>query len=51
MPPVGLEPAIPASDRPQTLALDRSVTGIGIRSPDRPVGIRTELFRPTQFLV
>ena len=35
----GFEPAIPATDRPQTLALDRSVTGIGptgIRSPDRP---------------
>jgi hypothetical protein len=51
MPPAGFESAIPASDRPQTLALDRSVTGIGIRSPDRPVGIRTELSRPTQFLV
>ena len=28
MPPAGFEPAIPASDRPQTLALDRSATGI-----------------------
>jgi hypothetical protein len=28
------EPAIPASDRPQILALDRSTTGI--RSLDRP---------------
>jgi hypothetical protein len=27
----GFEPAIPASDRPQTFALDRSVTGIGYR--------------------
>ena len=26
----GVEPAIPASERPQTLALDRSVTGIGV---------------------
>ena len=29
MPPAGFEPATPASDRPQTLALDRSPTGIG----------------------
>jgi hypothetical protein len=29
MPPVGFEPAIPASERPKTYALDRSVTGIG----------------------
>jgi hypothetical protein len=28
--------AIPASDRPQTLALDRLATGIGVRSQDRP---------------
>jgi hypothetical protein len=28
MPPVGLEPAIPASERPQTHALDRAATGI-----------------------
>ena len=27
MPPTGFEPAIPPSDRPQTLALDRSATG------------------------
>ena len=34
----GFEPSIPATDRPQTLALDHSVTGIGgIRSSDRPV--------------
>ena len=37
MPPAGFEPATTTSDRPQSLALDRSVTGIGIRSPDRPV--------------
>ena len=35
MPPAGFEHAIPAGDRPQTLALDRSATRIGIRSPDR----------------
>ena len=29
MPPTGFEPAIPASKRPQTLALDRAATGIG----------------------
>jgi hypothetical protein len=29
MPPAGFEPVIPAGDRPQTLALDRSVTGTG----------------------
>ena len=27
MPPAGFEPATPASDRPQTLALHRSATG------------------------
>jgi hypothetical protein len=29
MPLVGFEPAIPASERPQTDTLDRAVTGIG----------------------
>ena len=29
MPPAGFEPAIPASERPQTYALDRAPTGIG----------------------
>jgi hypothetical protein len=29
MPPVGFEPTIPASARPQTYALDRAATGIG----------------------
>ena len=28
MPPAGFEPAIPAGDRPQTHALDRSATRI-----------------------
>ena len=30
MPQAGFEPAIPAGDRPQTLALDRSATRIGL---------------------
>jgi hypothetical protein len=30
MPPAELEPTIPASDRPQTLTLDRSATGIAV---------------------
>ena len=29
MPPAGIEPVIPASERPQTRALDRAATGIG----------------------
>ena len=29
MPPAGFEPTIPVGDRLHTLALDRSVTGIG----------------------
>ena len=32
MPPVGFEPAIPADERPQTYALDRAVTGTGLRN-------------------
>jgi hypothetical protein len=30
MPAVGLKPATPATERPQTYALDRAATGIGI---------------------
>ena len=30
MPPVGFEPTISAGERPQTYALDRAATGIGI---------------------
>jgi hypothetical protein len=30
MPPAGFEPAIPASERPQTHALDSAATGIGL---------------------
>jgi hypothetical protein len=29
MPPAGFEPAVPASERPQTHHLDRAATGIG----------------------
>jgi hypothetical protein len=29
MPPAGFQPAIPASERPQTQSLDRAATGIG----------------------
>ena len=29
MPPVGFQPTIPASERPQTHALDRAATGTG----------------------
>jgi hypothetical protein len=31
MPPAGFEPTIPASERPQTHALDGAALGIGIR--------------------
>ena len=37
MPTAGFEPAIPASEWPQTLAIDCSTTGIGFRFPYRPV--------------
>jgi hypothetical protein len=30
MPPVGFEPAVPASEKSKTRALDRAVTGIGL---------------------
>jgi hypothetical protein len=32
MPPLGFEPTIPASARPQTYALDRAATGIGMNT-------------------
>ena len=45
MPPEGFEPAIPASERPDTYALDRAATEIGRnRSPDRPTH-RKSLYR------
>ena len=31
MPPVGFEPTIPASERPQTYALDRAANATGIK--------------------
>ena len=31
--PAGFEPAFPASQRPQTHALDRAATGIGMEEP------------------
>jgi hypothetical protein len=34
MPPVGFEPTIPASARPQTYVLDRAATGIGLKNYD-----------------
>jgi hypothetical protein len=40
MPPSGFEPAIPASERPQTHALDRAATGIG----------RKTLYPPLRYL-
>jgi hypothetical protein len=33
MPPTGIEPTIPASERPHTHALDRAATGIDISPP------------------
>jgi hypothetical protein len=36
MPPVEFEPTILVSERPQIHALDRTATGIGIRTPNRP---------------
>jgi hypothetical protein len=32
MPPMGFEPAIPESERPQTHALDRVATGTGLET-------------------
>ena len=40
MPPAGFELATPASDRPQSIALDRSSTG-RFRSPPRPAHSRS----------
>ena len=33
MPPAGLEPAVPASKRPKTHALDRAATGMSFEIP------------------
>jgi len=40
MPPVGFEPTVSASDRPQTYALDRAGTGTGQGSQYEAVRIR-----------
>jgi hypothetical protein len=42
MPPVGIEPAIPASQQLQTHALDRAATGIGLIS-NTPLDIITSV--------
>jgi hypothetical protein len=45
MPPVGFEPAVTASERPQTYILDRTATGIGrIRYLDR-TAVSESLYR------
>jgi hypothetical protein len=45
MPPAGFEPAIPASEWPQTHALDRAATGI---ADALKVIIATETLQPSQ---
>ena len=37
IPPAGFEPAIPAGDGPQTLALDRSATGIALPCSEQEI--------------
>jgi hypothetical protein len=44
MPPAGIKPPIPASDRSQTLGLDRSATGTG-NHPGHRVSSRTSAYR------
>jgi hypothetical protein len=44
MPKAGFEPAIPASERPQTHALDRAVTGISKKASHHFIQICTKLF-------
>jgi hypothetical protein len=47
MPPTGFEPAIPASERPQTQALDSAATGIGymtVFSAERPSPASSPIF-------
>ena len=41
MSPVGFEPAIPASGRPQTDALDRAATGTGLKTTYNAVILRS----------
>jgi hypothetical protein len=42
MPPVGFEPTILLSERPQTNSLDRAATGIGIEILGDNFGILTD---------
>ena len=42
MPPAGFEPAIPASERPYTVVLDRSATGIEFELLQVPIHSRTD---------
>jgi hypothetical protein len=44
MPLAGLEPATPASDRPQTLVLNRSAIRIGGFEPAIPAGERLQTY-------
>jgi len=49
--PAGIEPAIPASEWPQTHGLDRAATGIGIRSNYRILILCLSLLAPTPLCV
>jgi hypothetical protein len=44
MPPLGFEPTIPASARPQTYALDRAATGIGFNNIHRTIILPVVLY-------
>ena len=44
MPPAGFEPAIAASDWPQTLALDRSASGVHAHNPYTSIKVIPVLF-------
>jgi hypothetical protein len=46
MPPVGLEPTIPARARPQTYALDRAAIRSGVRGT-----VKLKLFNPLKMTV
>jgi hypothetical protein len=43
MPRAGLEPAIPATKRPQTYVLDRAATGIGSEMSSKPLKNQSNL--------
>ena len=44
MPPAGFEPTIPASEQPQTHALVRAATGIGISFNIRQINVSVRKF-------